>query len=472
MFALDPTARRVLVVYPDEGPTGIHIFRSILPGATIMGNAVLERLYAERKDQIEFVDRTLEGTTNAEGQTRDLSDSEQESLTRAQDRITELDKQIKPLEAFEQLRSAGQNVNHNFRPTAPANPSDQPGTGLGAQVNTRAWQYGSAGHVIVDQLRAAGYGGPHDSGARDRLISAGVVYPDAPAEDVRAAGERAQELHTETRATSVTGDSPGVLPEPIIGEIMSDIDAARPFITSIGPKPMDFAGETFSRPVIGQHTAAGQQTTQATSTGVGSQKLIINGVPFTKETWGGYLDVARQQIDWTSPSAWNAILTDLQEQYGIQTEGAAAGAFAGAITQQVELEGDTLQNWLEALYAAAALAYTGSGRLPNGVWLSLDMWSTVGPVIDASVATNKVSGTSSATNFQGMLVDVPRIVVPSFPASTVIIGASRWTEVYEERLGLLQAVQPAVFGVQVAYGGYVAYETLKADAFAAVVDLV
>lgn len=409
-------------------------------------NPLLDRLRDERKTQINLVDRTIEGAT-VDGQPRDLSQSERELLGRVRGRIEEIDEQVNDLVAFEQQRAASQQVNQLYRPSAATSQANgQGGGGLGAHTQPRTWQYRSAGEVIVDQLKAApkNLGGYADAGARERLLGAGVWYSGAPEGDIQAAQSRAleirRELPLEQRATSITDDTPGILPEPIIGEIMSDVDAARPFISSIGAKSMDFAGETFSRPVITQHTAAGQQTAQGTSTGVGTQKLLINGVPFGKETWGSYLDVARQQIDWTSPSAWNAIVSDMQEQYGLQTENAAADAFATSVTQQVELAGDTLRDWLDALYAAASLAYSGGGRLPDGIWMSLDMWSTVGPIIDSQVATNKVSGTSSATNFAGMLADVPRTVVPSFPASTVIIGASRWTEVYEDRIGLLQAV--------------------------------
>ena len=57
------------------------------------GNVLLERLYDERRAQVDFVDRTIAGA-NVDGQTRDLSQSERESLERARTRITELDEQI------------------------------------------------------------------------------------------------------------------------------------------------------------------------------------------------------------------------------------------------------------------------------------------------------------------------------------------------------------------------------------------
>lgn len=457
---------------------------------TVNRSPFLESLYTERHDLEAFIERTVQGamTGGTDGGRRDLSNTEKETLSRSRTRIGELDEQIKPLEEFEQLRSAGDAAARNHpRPTPAAQHGGGEGAGrtaLGMRVETRAHNYRTRGECIVDQLRAApmNLGGLSDPDARERLLSAGVVFAGVSDADIAVARANARDAAnrlandpSQARATQVTGDTPGVLPVPVIGEVMNDVDAARPFIDSLGAKPLAFAGETFKRPVITQHSAVGKQTTQATTTGVGTQKLVIGSVTFTKETWGGYLDVSRQDIDWTSPAAWDAILNDLQEQYALQTENAAADAFAAAVTATVEdaspLAGPrTLANYITALYGAASLAYQGGGRLPDKIWASLDMWSSLGPLIEAQVSTNQNPGSTSVGSFVGELLKLPRIVVPSFPNGTLIIGVSKWSEVYEERIGLLQAVLPSVFGVQVAYGGYVAYNTLKAGAFAKVVN--
>ena len=444
---------------------------------------MLQRLYDERQQCIEFVDQTVAGA-NTEGQQRDLSATENETLNRQRERITAIDAQISPLEDFEQLRSAGNAAASNYRPTQAGTPQDGT-TRLGARTEPVPHHYRSRGHVMVDQLRALGAVAPGarpDLEARERLISAGIVHDGMTPDEY----ERADQAHARSvdaymsgeRAVNITTDTPGILPAPIVGAVMSDLDASRPFITSIGAQALDsIPGKTFSRPVVTQHTAAGKQTAEGAATGIGTQKLTIDGVDFTKETWGNYLEVSRQEIDWTSPQAWNAILTDMDEIYGTTTENAAADAFATAVAAgntPVEVGGtgaaSTLKDYITALYAAAALAYAGAGRLPDGVWMSLDQWSTIGPLIESQVSTNQQPGSSSVGSFVGDLLKLPRYVVPSFTTGTLIIGSRRWTEVYEERLGLLQAVKPSTLGVEVAVGGYVAYNTLKAEAFCGVVN--
>jgi hypothetical protein len=466
------------VVWPIAGADGTQ---------ALTMSPMLKRLVDERQTGLDFVERTLK---EANDQGRDLSSSEKETLANYRKRTGELDEQIAPLKAFDEDRARSAKITQDYAP-APAGGGTPAPSGLGSDARTsgRFQPYRTRGEVIVDHVRAAGVSGTNygqmipDGDARERLIAAGVVPPNASDDQIRMANRNAdqamQKLQSESRATQVSGDMPGIIPVPIVGEVMSDVDGARPFVESLGAKPLNFAGETFKRPLITQHVAMGKQTTQATSTGLGTQKMVIGSVTFNKETWGGWLDVSRQDLDWTSPSAWDALLNDFTEQYGLVTENAAGDAFAAAVAAgntPVEVAGtgsaSTLKDYTTALYAAAALAYAGGGRMPDRIWMGLDQWGVLGPMIESAVQTmNNDAGQSNIGDFQaGNLLKLPRVVVPSFPAGTIIIGSSRWSEVYEERIGLLQAVNPSILGVQIAYGGYIAYNTIKPTAFCKVVN--
>ena len=50
----------------------------------------------------------------------------------------------------------------------------------------------------------------------------------------------------------------------------------------------------------------------------------------------------------------------------------------------------------------------------------------------------------------------------------MIVGTRNGTEFYEERIGVLSAVEPAILGVEVAYGGYAAFGTPDPTMFAKV----
>ena len=412
-----------------------------------MSNVVLDRLLADRDKQIELADSIM-GLAESDGG-RDLVKAERDNLAAIRGRIGELDEQIGPLAEFETMResAAATAARKLGRPdTAPTTGQARPG-GSGA-----AFPYRSAGHYMVDLVRS-----------RDPKAD--------PAQRAAAADRVAQ---ARVVANQTTDDTPGVLPVPVVGPIIDTVDATRPFITSIGPKDMgNTPGKKFQRPVVTQRPLVGKQTAEKTE--LPTRKMIIGSIEMIKETYGGVVDISRQDIDWTSPSAWDILLQALADEYAIATENAAADAFATAVVQSVTAGSDDLAGWATALYEAAAMGYAGGKRLPDRIWVSLDMWAKLGPIIDvlgrltfSTPGGGGTGGTSSLEDFRGDMLGVDRVVVPSFADGTVVIGPRALTEFYEDRIGILSAVEPALLGVEVAYGGYVAYGTLKPEAFAKV----
>lgn len=313
-------------------------------------------------------------------------------------------------------------------------------------------RYRSAGEFVVDYVRARGLG--RDDG-----------YDRAALERVAAAYE------ARASAEQTTGHTPGLLPEPIVGEVAGRIEAARPFITSLGgPRPLrDIPGRKFSRPRIVRHTKVGRQEQQKTPLPTRAMQII--GVEFEKRTYGGAVDVSRQDIDWTSPAAWNALLSDLGDEYSTATEVAAVAAFHASLTAvPVAVNGDGVAAWLRAFYAASARSLKVSGRLPDRVWVSLDVWAALGSLVEFERTVlvpvpGAQPGTSSLAAMAGTILGLTRIVVPDLPPGTCIVGRSDLYEVYEEVIGLLTAIEPGILGVEVAYGGYVAWGSLIPESF-------
>lgn len=427
-------------------------------------NPMIDSLMQERTTLLELCEQA---TRNAmEDGNRDLSDLEQKLIGDNQTRVAKIDAQLKLIGDMDKQRAAGDEAAKEYLSGTEARQVDrQPtaGNGLGARTAPRPGDYKTAGDVIVDHLRSVGHSGTvRDAEARDRIKGAGLDLLD-----------EARALVNET-----TANVPGLLPKPIIGEIVNQIDDKRPFISSLGAKDLGgVPGKTFSRPIVTQHTVVGQQLAEKTE--LASQQFVVGSIDFTKNTYGGGLDVSRQVIDWTSPAAWNALLTDLQRIYGKFTENRAADDFAAAVVAEIEIdstEADPFLRFARALYGAAALVYGSVEELPNHIWMSLDMWAFYGPLMDqwtrqmANNGGGPVAGSSSPTNFAGNVLDFPRTVVPSFPTGQVIVGVKELTEVYEDRIGLLTAVEPKLLGVEIAYGGYMANGTLDADGFAKIVD--
>lgn len=97
------------------------------------------------------------------------------------------------------------------------------------------------------------------------------------------------------------------------------------------------------------------------------------------------------------------------------------------------------------------------------MWRDLGSMLTKAAIADQSARS---AGQAEPTGFAGSLLDVPRIMLPGLASGTVVVGRRDRFEYYEQRIGLLSALVPKVFGMEIAYGGYYAFGFLDATAFA------
>jgi HK97 family phage major capsid protein len=407
-----------------------------------MTNPVLDAKRAERHEQITTMDHIL-----GEVEGRDLTDAERSLLEASRGRIAQLDEQIKPLAEFEALRGA-----HDETLATLPQPAGRTTAPRRIDGPERASIYGSPGAFLVDYLRANGL--IDRNAGRDEAAIARVY---------------------QARADQTTADTTGILPQPIVGQVVNLIDANRPLITSLGgAKPLGgIPGTTFTRPKITQHAQSGLQTAEKAA--LPSRKMTIGAVPFNKSTRGGTVDISRQDIDWTSPAAWDILIRDLADQYALDTEATVAVDFvtrATGIKPPALPAAPVLADWAHGLYTAAMHSYQAAQRMPARIWCSLDVWAALGSLVD--VARNVMpttgnldtaAGSSSLADFRGDVLGLPRVVVPLAPPKTCIVGPADLYEFYEEVIGLLSVIEPSILGVQVAYGGYVAYGVLSGAAY-------
>ena len=379
---------------------------------------MVARLQGELSEREQFVQNLVE---TAQADERDLNPQEMELVTRSQQRIQALTAQINPLadtqrvvrESRAQLAVVDREVAQDRADRA------------GAPI-----EYRSTGAYIVDRWRA----GVGDRDADHRL-----------------------DLFHRAAAHQTTGDNPGVIPERVLGPVIQWIDAARPTVAALGPQAIP-GGPTFYRPRVTQHTRVGIQTAEKTE--LVSQKMTLDRVAVNVDTYGGYVNISRQNIDWSQPQIMDIVVNDLAAQYALQTEDVTTDAIAAAATAGPVLPADaTAQDIAGALWSAAATAYAasgGQGRLIAVV--SPDMLGVIGPLFAPINPQNAQSSGFSAGSFgQGVMGAVSGITVvmsAALPAGSMFVLTTAAAEVFEQRIGTLSVTEPSVLGVQVAYAGY------------------
>jgi HK97 family phage major capsid protein len=392
--------------------------------ANTQTDAMIERLEREVEERSALVEGIIGG---AQDQDRDLTDNDKELLKSARGRLEDVSQQ---LDALYESRT---------RTTAARSRAAEVGNELARlrnQVDNGPVEYRSTGAYLVDYIAAS-------TGSKNAM----------------------ERLETFNRAAAhqKTSDNLGVIPDPVIGGVLNFIDAARPAVAFLGPRDMPSA--TWYRPKVTQHTVVDVQGTAGAAadekTELDSQKMTIGRLTGNAVTYGGYVNVSRQNIDFASPSMLDVVINDLAAQYAIQTE-AALGTLLQAQANNVELTATTADGLVEGLWTAVATVYAtmkGLGQVALIVPPSrLGAWGNLfAPVNPTNAQSTGFNAANFGSGIIGYVSGIPVICSPGLATVTNHYGLvvnSAAVEVYEQRVGALQATEPSVLGVQVAYAGY------------------
>jgi HK97 family phage major capsid protein len=390
-------------------------------GAT---DSLVARYAQEIEERQTFIDGLVEAAQN---ETRDLSAQEMELISRARDRVAVVNGMIEPLRETARITADSRERTAAIAAMAAAHRSPEMATPV---------EYRTAGAYILDYWRA----GLGVEEAVNRL-----------------------DIYNRAAAHQKTSDNPGLLPEQILGPVVNFVDSARPIVTALGPRQLPSG--SWARPKVTAHTAVGPQGGEKTE--LVSQKMTIGKIPVSAVTYGGYVNVSRQDIDWTQPSIMDLVIADLAAEYALQTEAATATQLVtDAQVSTGPGYGTTPQAASAAVWAAAGQVYAatkGQGRLIIAV--SPDMLGVIGPLF---APYNPVSAFGVGFNAEqfgqgvmGAISGISVVMSASLPTGTVLVLSTASSEVYEDRIGSLQVVEPSVLGVQVAYAGYFANLTMQ-----------
>lgn len=288
---------------------------------------------------------------------------------------------------------------------------------------------------------------------------------------IRASLGEPEALTTISAADQKLADNPGIVPTPIIGELINVIDGARPIINSSRRLPMPGSGKSFQRPIVAQHTTADEQENELDA--LASQVMKINSLTVTKGTYGGQIRVSFQDRDFTSPAIYGILSQDLSTVYARKTEAvAAADLVAGATGAVAGAAGAA--GFRGAVYEASAAVKEATGLMPNVMYVSPDQWQMIGSLADTTgrplypnLSPSNADGSLRPTSFEGNPLGLGLVVSSDLPDETIIVGNSRFFETYEQGAVQLSVVDPSVLGVTLAIYGYYTDLVTVGDAFVA-----
>jgi len=268
----------------------------------------------------------------------------------------------------------------------------------------------------------------------------------------------------------LTTDTPGLLPVPVLGPLVQDLNFIRPVVEALGARAYPDSGQskTFVRPTITTHTSVATQSTELSA--VSATTMVIASNSVSKTTLAGQVTLSVQDIDFTNPSAMALILNDLMGEYMIASDNFAADNLLAAANASGVWDG-TVADLLKSVYDSAVDISNGRNFTPTHMFVSPDVWGQMGqladttgrpvfPFIGAGLTGQNALGGGNATSWNGNPLGLQLVVDSNFAAKTMIItrvgqGSGDAFEFYESIRGLQSLEAPAVLGRTMSFHGYV-----------------
>jgi HK97 family phage prohead protease len=267
----------------------------------------------------------------------------------------------------------------------------------------------------------------------------------------------------------LTTDTPGLLPVPVLGPLVQDLNFIRPVVEALGARAYPDSGQskTFIRPTITTHTSVAAQSPELSA--VSATTMVIASNSVTKTTLAGQVTLSVQDIDFTSPSAMSLILNDLMGEAMIASDNLAADNLLTAASSSGVWDG-TVADLLKSVYDSAVDISSGRNFTPTHMFVSPDVWGQMGqladttgrpvfPFIGAGLTGQNALGGGNATSWNGNPLGLQLVVDSNFAAKTMIItrvgqGSGDAFEYYESIRGLQSLENPSVLGRTMSFHLY------------------
>lgn len=390
-----------------------------------MSNALVKDYVAERDQHLNTIS-VLEQTTRERG--GDPTPQELEAIGKAQKRIDEIDGIVKTLgrdmtmdeETRAKLLAAG-------RDQTPAAP-----------------QYRTAGDMMFDCVQA-NFGNSHDRDARDARERWDRVMKRA-----------AEHMGTTVAATTATaGGFGGLWVNPTLGPILDLSHKGQPFLTAIGKRPAPNS-LTFARPrIVDANLATGVGVQALQKAELASKAFEVKTTNIDLATYGGYLNVSQQLLS-LHPEAWNIIISQMQHRVAYAGEAAAIAELNNSTNKITLATGADAATTIAALYNAAVAVWQATDMLPTWIAYGPLGWARLGKLTDTTgrpifpfIGAQNAIGTGGLDG-GGFGMGLQPILTPGITNYDIWVGNEAGFEAYSYPFPVLEAVEPSVFGRQIA----------------------
>jgi HK97 family phage prohead protease len=273
-------------------------------------------------------------------------------------------------------------------------------------------------------------------------------------------------------AGQTTATDGGVIPVPLLREIIGVVDDSRNFINSIDRQPLPQSGMSFRIPSITTQVSVDEQSTQ--NTDVDSTEGDIDDITVNIKTFAGGNRVSRQLIDRSDPQYFDELLRQLAaayarkvNQFAFETAAASRGDSTQAATIYESVVNGIVDSYNVMKFTPNRLIVSPSG--PDSItWAKIlkDVDQDGRPIISAANPSN-AGGLVTQGTTNGTVAGLDLVVDPNIGEQNGHVYPSAFATFYENPGSPFQVSidNPEKLSVEVSVFGYVALAVKYPTAF-------
>jgi hypothetical protein len=289
------------------------------------------------------------------------------------------------------------------------------------------------------------------------------------------------QINSQIRAAApdiTTADTPGILPEIITGSVYDGLNPVRPFVSAIGTRAMPTAGATFRLPKITVRPVVTQQGGE--NTALDPSTVTVSNTDVSKLTFGTYVSLSEQSLDFTDPASLNIVLEQLAIAYGQATDDYAVNDCYDAIAQTATVTDVAIgADWVAAIYEGAKQISETSNYLPSHLFLPPSAWKAIATSVDdqnrnlfpfvgaPNLSGVNAGGSFSANSWNGNPLGLTVVVDKNAPGSFMghAAGPAAGYQFFEQMKGAISVDVPSTLSRTIAFRGYAAGSMRDATKF-------
>jgi uncharacterized protein len=254
----------------------------------------------------------------------------------------------------------------------------------------------------------------------------------------------------------------GIIPVPLLREIVALVDANRPFVDAIDRQPLPDAGMSFRIPKVTTSATVAEQVYELTE--VDSTQGQIEDFTVDVKTFAGANVVSRQLIDRSDPAYFDELLRQLAQSYAHKTDKFAYDTVKGSSASNGLTLYAAVTKGIADSYGVMRFAPDTIVMAPGGTsgtaWLNFLQAEDQNdrPLFAANIPQN-AAGLIGAGSTQGTVAGLRVVVDPHIGANEKAHVFPRAFATFYEQAGSpfqVQITDVANLGIEVGVYGYVA----------------